>query len=148
MRWLNTLLFVTILFHISLGYAEEEHNNLFKLTFVNHTNTTFFYTHVTGSYPSTVFDMIPTALLPGKEIVLLTTSSNKTDLVGELHFKNNDAVDNIFTLINYRKFHTGQAIFSMKNDRYFSVIQSKQISKSLDPLSLLYDNATVIINNN
>ncbi|MDR3490894.1 MAG: hypothetical protein P4M12_02480 [Gammaproteobacteria bacterium] len=137
---------ISVLFFISLNCVAGSINT-FNLTFVNNTNTTLVYTQATDIFPNTVIVITPTTLLPGEKAELNSTSSNKNDLMGSLHFKDSNGIDNVFNIINYRKFHMGQAVFDMSNSRYYSRIQTKKLNPSSDPFALIYESVIVTIQN-
>jgi hypothetical protein len=119
--------------------------NYFNLILINHTQNSFFMEGITGGSATNVCKVLPTILLPGQEAIMQCYASEHFDIAGQLHLKNEMNDDNVFTYVNYLKYHTGQSIFSMQNERYHSHIFSMQHNFEPKPFTLMYDSVTVII---
>ncbi len=139
-----SFLCILIFFSNSIcAYAKQSPVNTFELTLTNETNSTFYFSGVSGSNPTNNFQVEPSTLLPHQKAWVTATSSQAYDITGYIHFKNKSGDDNIFLILNYRKYHTGQSVFSMTNKKYYSVTNLLTPDPSSSPISSMYDAADV-----
>jgi hypothetical protein len=126
-----------------LSYAQHSATNEVFVTLYNEADTNFTFTGVTGANSSNDYSMKPMVIAPHEQAVLSIQSSSNVDVAGNVHLSDNDNRDTVLTIIDYRKFHSGQSIFSVNTQHYVSTLVFLKPNPSKNPLSLMYSAATL-----
>ena len=128
-----------------ITYAEN--TSSLKIVFVNHSHETLIYTGTTNYDPANnTFSISYPTIHPGDEVEIIGTTTEKKDLAGNMHFKNESGRDNIFTILDKRMFHVGKPILSMDNKKIKSHTVELSFNRDGKPRELAYIAAVIELN--
>lgn len=143
MKKLLVLVLLILPFCIANARADENSANVLTVFFYNDSNTNLTYTGSSVMNPVHTIKVIPATVRPQHLAVITIRASNDFDLCGALHFiDDNKQTEDLFVM-DFRKFHPGQFILSLKNALYSSDLKYTHRQTSSDPLSLIVDVAKI-----
>lgn len=147
MKLTTRILFLIASLITAYTYADNNRSTLL-LTLRNHTNETLSYAGVSEQNPDNTFLVAPAVIPPNTNATIVATSTFTEDLAGKLHFKNYTNADNVFLIVDYRKFKIGQPVFEFYKSapQLTSTTTAKIINPDHNGRALMYSAATVEIN--
>lgn len=144
MKMLKTILTFCLLSLFSLPlWAFEE--STFTLKLVNQSHQTLTYTGVTGANPGNEFTVNSPILKPGETMIIKGSIHGRNCLAGTLHFTDLEGNDNSLFLLDKLQYKAGQLLLALNNMHITSEIASKTPNKIVDPIALMYVEATLVL---
>lgn len=134
--------------HCGFAFNAPTHSTL-TLRLVNHSTETLTYAGISKTNLGNSFFVTPKVILPGGAATIVGITTPYTDLIGQMHFRDNKNYSHLLYISDPRMINFKQPIFSIYNENLISFVKPASFIKNenQDPSSVAYSSATIVIEN-